>query len=370
MQKNNKIKLNTFLSPLSFLYGIGVWLRNRLFDWDVLHSEQYSIPVICIGNLSAGGTGKTPHTEYLIRLLKDRYRIAVLSRGYKRKTSGFILANSESTSLDIGDEPFQMKNKFPDILVAVDANRRRGIQTLLSLSETERPEVILLDDAYQHRYVHPSLSIVLTDYHRLFYHDKLIPTGHLREQISNINRTDIVIVTKCDEEMKPIDFRIIEENMKLRAHQLLFFSSIVYGKIEPVFPSEAYPSNPIVMEKEEDILLISGIAAPTPFIREAEKYSNKVLPIIFPDHHTFSKSDFKKMDMTFKKMTSQRKLILVTEKDAARLKSNPFVPESWKKSLYYLPIVIRFHNEQSFDETIKKHIITFKKNSILQNKYE
>ena len=239
MQKNDKIKLNSYLAPLSFLYGIGIWLRNRLFDWGILHSEQYSIPVICIGNLSVGGTGKTPHTEYFIRLLKDKYRIAVLSRGYKRKTSGFILADSESSSLEIGDEPFQMKNKFPDILVAVDANRRRGIQNLLSLPEKDRPEVILLDDAYQHRYVHPSLSIVLSDYHRLFYNDKLMPTGHLREPISNINRTDIVVVTKCDEDMKPIDFRVIEENMKLRAHQLLFFTSIVYGEVKPVFPSEA-----------------------------------------------------------------------------------------------------------------------------------
>ena len=336
MQKNDKIKLNSYLAPLSFLYGIGIWLRNRLFDWGILHSEQYSIPVICIGNLSVGGTGKTPHTEYIIRLLKDKYRIAVLSRGYKRKTSGFILADSESSSLEIGDEPFQMKNKFPDILVAVDANRRRGIQNLLSLPEKDRPEVILLDDAYQHRYVHPSLSIVLSDY----------------------------------EDMKPIDFRVIEENMKLRAHQLLFFTSIVYGEVKPVFPSEARFLNHKNIGKEDDILLISGIAVPTPFIREAEKYSNKVLPVVFPDHHTFSKSDFKKLDVIFEKMTSPGKLILVTEKDAARLKNSPLVPESWKKYLYYLPIVIRFYNEQSFNETIKKHIITFPKNNILQNKYE
>ena len=209
MQKNDKIKLNCYLSPLSFLYGIGVWLRNRLFDRDILHSEQYSIPLICIGNLSVGGTGKTPHTEYIIRLLKDKYRVAVLSRGYKRQTSGFVLAGSECSSSEIGDEPFQMKNKFPDILVAVDANRRRGIRNLLSLPEQEKPEVILLDDAYQHRYVRPSLSIVLTDYHRLFYHDKLMPVGRLREPISNINRADIVVVTKCCKDMMPMDFCFI-----------------------------------------------------------------------------------------------------------------------------------------------------------------
>lgn len=368
MRKNDEIKLNSCLIPLSFLYGIGVWLRNRLFDWGILHSEQYSIPVICIGNLSVGGTGKTPHTEYIIRLLKDKYRIAVLSRGYKRQTSGFILADSESSSLEIGDEPFQMKSKFPDILVAVDANRRRGIQTLLSLPEKEKPEVILLDDAYQHRYVRPSLSIVLSDYHRLFYHDRLMPAGRLREPISHINRTDIVVVTKCDENMKPIDYRIIGKNMKLRAHQSLFFTSIVYGEIKPVFPVEARPLSLKDIRREDDILLISGIAAPVPFIREVEKYSDKVLPMVFPDHHIFGKSDFKKLDTVFKDMTSPRKLILVTEKDAARLKNSPLVPEKWKKSLYYLPIVIRFCNGQRFDETIKKHIITFRKNNIINKK--
>ena len=370
MQKKNEIEFNPFLAPLSFLYGIGVWLRNRLFDWGFLHSEQYPIPVICIGNLAVGGTGKTPHTEYIIHLLKEKYRIAVLSRGYKRKTSGFILADSKSSSLDIGDEPFQMKNKFPNIMVAVDANRRRGIKHLLSLPEKDRPEIILLDDAYQHRYVQPSLSIVLSDYHRLFYYDRLMPTGHLREPISNINRADIVIVTKCDIDMKPIDFRIIEENMKLRAHQLLFFTNIAYGEIKPVFPLEARYLEHKKIEKEEDILLISGIAVPAPFIREAQKYSNKVVPIIFPDHHIFNKSDFKKLEGIFEKMASPGKLILVTEKDAARLKNNPLIPENWKKSLYYLPITIQFCNENHFDETIKKHIITFKKNSILQNKHE
>ena len=171
MPTENDIKIHSLLSPFSFLYGIGVRFRNQLFDWRLLSSESYPIPIICIGNLAVGGTGKTPHTEYIIRLLKDDYRIAVLSRGYKRKSSGFILANEQSTSHEIGDEPYQMKHKFPDILVAVDADRREGIGKLLALPEEQRPQVILLDDAYQHRYVVPSFSIVLTDYHRLFYND-------------------------------------------------------------------------------------------------------------------------------------------------------------------------------------------------------
>lgn len=176
---NSEMRLHRRLAPFSFLYGIGVGLRNMLFDWNVLPSEHFPIPVICIGNLSVGGTGKTPHTEYLIRLLKTKYRVAVLSRGYKRRSSGFVLATATTSARDLGDEPYQMKHKFPDVQVAVDTDRRRGIRNLLRLPEEERPEIILLDDAFQHRYVSPSFSIVLTDVHRLFYEDRLLPVGLL-----------------------------------------------------------------------------------------------------------------------------------------------------------------------------------------------
>lgn len=364
MPTDKNIKLDSALTPLSFLYGIGVRLRNQLFEWGILPSEHYPIPVICIGNLSVGGTGKTPHTEYLIQLLKDKYRIAVLSRGYKRETSGFILAGPECTSLEIGDEPYQMKNKFPDILVAVDADRRRGIRNILALPEAEQPEVILLDDAFQHRYVSPSLSIILTDYHRLFYYDKLMPVGRLREPISGIRRTDIVIVTKCEEDMKPIEFRIIEENMKLQAHQHLYFTRVIYKDIQPVFPEIAPKRTWRKIKKEDEILLISGIASPTLFIKEAQKHSDKVAIASFPDHHTFSRQDFKKLNAQYEEMASENKIILVTEKDAARLINNPLMPEKWKQSLYCLPIGINFCAGKDFDETIIKHIISFQKNSI------
>lgn len=359
-------KLTYSLSPFSFLYGIGVRLRNKLFDWGVLPTEQYPVPVISIGNLAVGGTGKTPHTEYIICLLKSQYRVAVLSRGYKRKTSGFILASAQSTSHEIGDEPYQIKSKYPDIQVAVDTDRRRGIRHLLSLPAGEQPEVILMDDAFQHRYVTPSLSMVLTDYQRLFYSDKLMPVGQLREPISGIRRADVVIVTKCKDGIKPIEFRIIEENMKLLAHQLLFFTRIKYGDIEPVFPEKARPLTRKEIGEEENILLISGIASPIHFINEAEKYSCRTQAVSFPDHHTFGKTDFKKLNAIYEQMTSPGKLILVTEKDAARLKDNPLVPEGWKQSLYYLPITIDFCVDKHFDETIKKHIITIQRNSILR----
>lgn len=366
MPTANNIKINSLLSPLSFLYGVGVRFRNQLFNWKLLPSESYPIPVICIGNLAVGGTGKTPHTEYIIRLLKVNYRIAVLSRGYKRKTSGFILANEQNTSSEIGDEPYQMKRKFPDILIAVDADRREGIRKLLTLPEKQRPEVILLDDAYQHRYVIPSLSIVLTDYHRLFYNDKLLPAGQLREPICGIRRADMVIVTKCEEEMKPIEYRIIEENMRLLAHQSVHFTQIAYGEIEPVFASSAKPLMRKDIQKEDDILVLSGIASPDGFIKETKKLSNKVTPLIFPDHHAFNKSDIRQIKSLFNNMPSSRKRILTTEKDASRLLDNPHIPEEWKKCMYYLPITIEFCQDKNFDNEIKKHITAFDKDNFLR----
>lgn len=364
MPTESNVKLKNSLSPLSFLYGIGVSIRNQLFNWGVLSAERFPIPIICIGNLAVGGTGKTPHTEYIIRLLKDEFRVAVLSRGYKRKSSGFVLATPQSTSLEIGDEPYQIKQKFPDILVAVDANRCRGIRYLLELPKGQEPEVILLDDALQHRYVTPSLSIVLTDYHRLFYYDKLMPVGLLREPASGIRRADMVIVTKCDEDLKPIEYRIIEENMTLLAHQRLHFTHIVYSELQPLFPDTAIPVKRCDIRKENEILLISGIASPVHFISEMNKYSDYVKVMTYPDHHAFSNTDFKRMQEVFDKMKSPGKLIIVTEKDAARMQTNPHLPEEWKRRLYYLPIAIGFCLDRNFGEEIKKHITTFQQNNI------
>ncbi len=356
---NSEIRFRCKLAPFSFLYGIGVWLRNLLFDWDILPSERFPIPVICIGNLSVGGTGKTPHTEYLIRLLKTKYRVAVLSRGYKRRSSGFLLATSTTTERDLGDEPYQMKYKFPDVLVAVDADRRRGIWNLLRLPENERPEVILLDDAFQHRYVSPSFSIMLTDVHRLFYKDRLLPVGLLREPSRGVERADVVIVTRCETGMKPIDFRVIENNMSLQPWQQLFFTRIVYDEIMPVFPTEARSLRREDINMEEDILVIAGIASPDPFIREVKRYSGRVVPILFPDHHVFSMADFRRMEAVFGSMHSEGKLIIVTEKDAARLRESSILPSEWRKVLYCLPIKVEFYNRSVFDEKIEKHLMDF-----------
>ncbi len=362
---SHHIDLKYLLSPFAFLYGMGVRIRNQLFNWGVLPMEQYDVPVICIGNLAVGGTGKTPHIEYVVRLLRRSCRVAVLSRGYKRKTKGFVLATAESTSADIGDEPFQIKKKFPAITVAVDANRRRGIKTLLALPEKERPEVILLDDGFQHRYVIPSLSILLTDYQRLYYEDMLMPVGRLREPIQAVSRADIVIVTKCEQDLKPIEYRIVESRMGLRPHHALFVTRVRYGDLRPVFP-EGQPRVKRDIRKNDDVLVFSGIAHPESFEAEIRHYSGKVQTMSFPDHHDFTQDDILKIDQAFNQMSSQERLLIVTEKDAARLYANPYIPAAWKTRLYALPIEIEFHGkkEPQFNELIIKHIAAIQQNGV------
>ena len=201
------IKINEWLLPFSWLYGLGVGIRNTLFDLGILKSRSFDVPVISVGNITVGGSGKTPHVEYLIRLLHNKYRVAVLSRGYKRKTKGFILADENSTMKDIGDEPYQMHSKFKDVSIAVDRNRCNGIERITTDEATKDTDVILLDDAYQHRYVKPGINILLVDYHRLIIYYKLLPAGRLRESKEGKTRADIVIVTKCPKDLKPMSFR-------------------------------------------------------------------------------------------------------------------------------------------------------------------
>ena len=295
MKLERKIKIYHGLLPLACLYRLGVSIRNWMFDRGILHSQSFPLPVICVGNISVGGTGKTPHTEYLIRLLQNEFQVAVLSRGYKRKTSGFLLADQRSTSKDIGDEPYQMKRKFPDILVAVDADRRRGIRNLLALPENKRPEVIVLDDAFQHRYVAPTLNILLTDCHRLYTQDKLLPAGRLREPVDGARRADVIIVTKCESCIQPIDFRIIEEDIHLSAYQELYFSRILYGELEPVFSGKAPRRTLKGLASTTEVLLVSGIASPAPLEKEIHKYTEHVTSLVFPDHHAFDRHDIQKI---------------------------------------------------------------------------
>ena len=340
-------------------------MRNKFFDWGFLPTEEYPIPVVCVGNLAMGGTGKTPHIEYLIRLLQPKFRVAVLSRGYKRSSKGYLLATPETKMSEIGDEAYQIKQKFPQVTVAVDVNRRHGIRTMMNMAPGERPEVILLDDAFQHRYVTPSLAIVLTDYNRLYYHDKMFPVGRLREQQSGIVRAQAVIVTNCDPDLKPIDFRIIEDDMKLAAYQHIFFSRPNYLAVKSVWPELA--GTPFYeISKSDRVVLVTGIANPQPLIDEIQSRSDNVSPLVFPDHHNFTKNDVLRITSLFDKQEGDKKIILVTEKDEARLRQNPYLKDEYKQFLFSIPIAIRFCNdhEKNFNELVMKEIDNVNNNII------
>ncbi|MDR1407235.1 MAG: tetraacyldisaccharide 4'-kinase [Tannerella sp.] len=366
--KENQNNFRYLLYPFALLYGLGVWVRNTLFDGDIRSSRQFPVPVICVGNLEVGGAGKTPMVEYLIRLLKDKYRIAVLSRGYKRKSSGYILADRDSTPQLIGDEPYQIKSRYPDVTVAVDKDRCRGIHNLLNMAEDVRPQVIVLDDAFQHRSVQPSLSILMTDYNRLYYNDILLPVGRLRESAGGVRRANIIVVSKCDEALKPIDCRIIENEMRLLAYQMLFFSSISYRQPEGVFPDKCPPLSLDEIRKEDEILLLTGIANPRPLIEKMKKCSDKVTAMSFPDHHDYTKKDVRKICAELSRMQSDEPLIICTEKDAVRLRTNPHVPDGWKTRLYSIPIRVEFllGKGVQLDEQILHQIHLIEKSGILR----
>lgn len=332
-------KLLTFaLTPLSWLYWGVTEVRNQMFRLGVLPQKSYNVPVVCVGNLTVGGTGKTPMVEMLLRHLQTEYRIGVVSRGYKRKTKGFLLANSKSTPATIGDEPFQMYQKFGKrVKVAVCEKRTKGIERLLQL----QPEInlIILDDAFQHRYVKPKVSILLMDKNRPVYDDKILPLGRLREHKSGIYRAGFIVVTKCPQSIKPVDCRLISDKLSLFPYQKLFFSYTRYLNLKPVFEDEApYSVTLDSLTSADTIILVTGIANPRPLIRECRKSKARIKIIHFPDHHDFTTADLTKIENKFNRQKGARKIIVTTEKDAGRMLHNPFFPESLKPYCFYLPI--------------------------------
>ena len=370
--ESNLIKIQKWLYPFSFLYGIGVNLRNQLFDWNILRSRSFDVPIICIGNITVGGTGKTPHTEYLIRLLQKEHQVAVLSRGYKRKSKGFVLATPETTVEEIGDEPYQMKQKFPHVHIAVDADRCNGIEQLCAPGITPEVDVILLDDAYQHRYVKPGINILLVDYHRMINEDALLPAGRLREPERGKNRANIVIVTKCPRDIKPMDYRIISKQINLYPYQKLYFSTLTYGDLTPLLKSrEETATRPLnSLGKDEKVLLLTGIASPKQLQHDLSQYTSHIETIAFPDHHAFNAKDMEAIKERFTQMGEGRKIIITTEKDATRLINHPHLDDSVKESIYILPVEIEIMQKQqeSFNEYITGYVKANSRNSILHQK--
>ncbi len=360
------IKIHSSLLPLSFLYGMGVRFRNMLFDTGILESRSFPIPVISVGNITVGGAGKTPHVEYLIRLLCETKRVSVLSRGYKRRTKGYLLASSSSTSLELGDEPYQMYLKYGrQVHVAVSANRCEGIERLCSDPETKDTDVILLDDAFQHRYVKPGVNILLVDYHRLIVYDKLLPAGRLREPKDGKRRADIVIVTKCPPDLRPMDFRVITKALNLYPYQKLFFTTIEYGDLIPLFSnSRSLALSEITSDYE--VLVLSGIASPQHLLCDIQKHTENVIPMTFRDHHIFTPKDIARINNTFDSLSSKR-IIITTEKDAARLVGLDGLSDDVRNHIYALPIKTTFLLEQQeqFDEFILSYVLKNSKDSIL-----
>lgn len=329
------------LTPLSWIYGGIMALRNWLFDNKVLSQSEYDVSVVSVGNITVGGTGKTPHVEYILSCMASDYNIAVLSRGYKRKTRGFLMANSHSTPESIGDEPLQIYRKFGmRVKVAVCEKRKKGICELLR----QYPDIqmILLDDAFQHRYVKPRVSILLTDHSHPIYKDRILPLGRLRESWRQVERADMVVVTKCPDSMQPIDYRLFSKDLEIRPYQGLYFSTISYGSIMPVYPDdEPYNVNLSALTHDDSVLLLTGIANPRNFVRYFRNYPFKATVCHYDDHHDFSRKDIADIEKKFNSLTGKRKMILTTEKDAVRLAYNPYVPHRLKQLMYYLPISVR-----------------------------
>lgn len=326
--------VRVLLYPVALVYGAVVWLRNRLYDTGFYSSIEFSVPVINVGNLSVGGTGKTPHVEYLIRLLQYQFKVATMSRGYKRRTQGFLLADAETNAVKIGDEPMQYHIKFPEIVVSVAEERMIGIPKLLQ----QRPsvEAVLLDDAFQHRSVKAGMNILITDYNKPFYKDHILPMGTLREKRHAYKRADVIIVSKCPEGLSEKDAASIVSEVNPLAHQKVFFTKINYGTAYNFFTQDK------VTLQDKNVILVCGIAKPQPLINYLKQQTSDVHALTYKDHHYFLKNDIEEIKETFDKWDARDKIIVTTEKDAARLHLHREVLSSWGVIIAVLPIQISF----------------------------
>lgn len=337
--------LRFILFPFAILYNLVTMLRNKLFDIGVLKTTSFNIPVIAVGNLNVGGTGKTPQIEYLIRLLQDTYNIAVLSRGYKRKTKGFQIINKKHTAIDVGDEPLQFFKKFKNIRVAVDADRTNGIQQLLKAQSP--PEVVLLDDAFQHRKVTAGFYVLLTKYDDLYSDDFLLPTGNLRESRIGAKRANVIIVTKCPKDLSQFEQQKIVKSLKVKLNQKVFFTAIAYNTV-----LKGKAGLTIDNLKEKEVLLVTGIANPNPLLNYLSAENISYTHLKYPDHHHFLRNDIAKINTVFNDISSDEKIIVTTEKDYVRLA--PVISD-----IYYIEIKSIFlNNEVSFASEIQNFIKT------------
>jgi tetraacyldisaccharide 4'-kinase len=353
--------IKLLLYPFSIVYGVITSLRNFLYDSKILKTTNFQLPIISVGNITVGGTGKTPHAEYIISLLKKEFSIAFLSRGYKRKTHGFVLATLKSTLTEIGDEPVQIKQKFPEIAVAVCEKRKKGIQKLMD-DKTLNIDAIILDDAFQHRSVDPSINILLLDYTQPVFDDYLLPVGRLRESLSAFHRANLIIITKCPDTLKPIEQRIYKNKLDIRPYQELFFTRIHYGEITPAIKGLSLFSDDL---HNYTVLLLTGIGNPGPLLEHVEKQVGNVIHRNYADHYAFKEKDIDDIMEAYDEIGLSQKLIITTEKDLVRLRSVKNPHEEFFKHVYYIPIEVKFleKSKELFNKRILTHVRENKSNS-------
>jgi tetraacyldisaccharide 4'-kinase len=352
--------LKLLLYPFSIVYGVITSLRNFLYDSKILKATNFEIPLISVGNITVGGTGKTPHAEYLISLLKKEFSIAFLSRGYKRKTKGYVLATTESTLFDIGDEPVQIKQKFPEVTVAVCEKREKGIKKLID-NTSMNIDAIILDDAFQHRRVNPSINMLLLDYTQPIFDDYLLPVGKLRESLGAFHRANFIIITKCPDQLQPIEQRIYKNRLDIRPYQNLFFTSIHYGEITPALKGLTLFSDDL---HHYTVLLVTGIGNPAPLIDQVKTQVGKVIHLNYPDHYAYREKEIDDILKAFSEIDSSQKMIITTEKDLVRFHSVKNPPADFFKHVYYIPIEIKFldRSKELFNKKILTHVRENKSN--------
>ena len=340
------------LLPFALLYGLTVKIRNLLFDYNIFKSVSFEKPIICVGNITVGGTGKTPHVEYLLKLLSVNLNIATLSRGYGRKTKGFGYVNATSNANEVGDEPLQMKLNYPLVQVAVDADRVNGISNLIN--ENPDLDLIILDDAFQHRWVKAGLQILLIDFNQLITCDYFLPMGRLRDSVKEKRRADIVIITKCPDGLNREQKESIARELNLKSNQNIFYTGIGYSEPIPVFKEFGLSLH---LNKSQDVFAFAGIANPTFFYSHINSKANLIETYTFPDHFAFTKNKISLIFESFINNGVLGKAILTTEKDAARLRGLPFLDEEFKKALFYIPIEVKFIDNQ--ENSFINQILTY-----------
>ncbi|MDG1136555.1 MAG: tetraacyldisaccharide 4'-kinase [Bacteroidales bacterium] len=348
------------LLPIAALYGLIIRIRHWMFNTNILESVSYDIPLIGVGNLNLGGTGKTPMVEFIIRLLLKENKVAVLSRGYGRTSKGYLIADQYSDHQIIGDEPMQYHNKFrKELKVAVCENRRLGIDNLMQ--DFEKLDAIVLDDSFQHRYVKPGLSILLTDFHNLYMEDYLLPAGSLRDVVSAAKRADIIIVTKTFKVLSPITRRRIKTILKPDSHQSLYFSYLDYGDMTPLPGID----NVIMPSKISTIVLFCGIANPYPLQEYLRDLCIDLHVLDFPDHHVYKRKDIEMVIKAYEDAFTRNKIIITTEKDAMRLIKSEYIRAMDSLPLFYIPIEVKLHglDQSNFSNQIKKYVRENKRNS-------